>query len=56
MKKIIVMHGMSRRIAQAMSCSATQVSLALNYRDDSLLSRRIRKVAVEQYGGRELEL
>ena len=26
----------------------------MNYKDDSLLSRKIRKVAIEQFGGQEV--
>lgn len=56
MKKIIAPIGTGVKIARALGCSATQVSLAMNYKDDSLLSRKIRKVAIEQFGGQEVEL
>lgn len=54
MKKIIAPIGTGVKVARALGCSTTQVSLAMNYRDDSLLSRKIRKVAVEQFGGQEV--
>lgn len=56
MKKIVAPIGTGVKVARALGCSTTQVSLAMNYRDDSLLSRKIRKVAVEQFGGIELEI
>lgn len=56
MKKIIAPIGTGVKVARALGCSATQVSLAMNYRDDSLLSRKIRKVAIEQFGGQEVVL
>lgn len=55
MKKIVAPIGTGVKVARALGCSTTQVSLAMNYRDDSLLSRKIRKVAVEQFGGLEVE-
>ena len=55
MKKIIAPIGTGVKVARALGCSATQVSLAMNYKDDSLLSRKIRKVAIEQFGGQEVE-
>lgn len=55
MKKIIAPIGTGVKVARALGCSATQVSLAMNYKDDSLLSRKIRKVAIEQFGGVEVE-
>ena len=54
MKKIVAPIGTGVKVARALGCSTTQVSLAMNYRDDSLLSRKIRKVAIEQYGGQEV--
>lgn len=54
MKKIIAPIGTGVKVARALGCSATQVSLAMNYKDDSLLSRKIRKVAIEQFGGQEV--
>ncbi len=56
MKKIYVRHGASRQIARALSCSSAEVSYALSFVRNNDLSERIRKVAVEQYGGKLIEL
>lgn len=55
MKKIFLQHGASRKIARAFNCSSTEVSYALNFTRDNDLSQRIRKVAIEEYGGHLIE-
>ncbi len=56
MKKILLPYGAGRKIAQALNCSETAVSLALSFSRDDLTSRKVRKVALDQYGGRLVEL
>lgn len=56
MKKILLPYGAARKIAKALSCSDTTVSLALSYRRNDQMSRKVRKVALEQYGGHEVNL
>lgn len=55
MKKIFLQHGASRKIARAFNCSSTEVSYALNFTRDNDLSQRIRKAAIEEYGGHLIE-
>ena len=54
-KKIIVEHGEQRAIAKIMDCTPEMVCYALAYRKNSLLARKIRKLAIER-GGVEIEL
>ena len=42
------------QLASTMNCTREMVSKALNFKKDSLLARRIRYVAKEQYGGMEV--
>lgn len=56
MKRIIVKHGVRKQIAKSMNCSSAEVSYALNYARENAMSRRIRKVALDQFGGQEIEL
>ena len=52
MKKCIyVEHDVQQAIAKSCQCSAAMVSLALNYKKDSPLSRTIRFVALRDFGG-----
>ena len=55
MKRRIVMdRGRVVQLASTMNCTREMVSKALNFKKDSLLARRIRYVAKEQYGGMEV--
>lgn len=47
MKKIIVSKETRQKLKEKHGCSEASVSLALNFRNDSLLSRQIRKEAFE---------
>lgn len=42
------------KLASAMNCTREMVSKALNFKKDSMLARKIRYVAKEQYGGIEI--
>lgn len=54
MRKIVVEYGNVGKIAKVMKCTPEMVSKALNFKKNSLLSRKIRKVAKEQFGGVEI--
>lgn len=59
MKKVIVKHGVGQKLAEIFECSLPLVSQSLNYHPavkDNLKSRKIRKVAKEQFGGIEIEV
>lgn len=53
-RRIVVSHGDSTRIALSMNCTREMVSKALNFKKDTDLARRIRHVAVKEYGGIEV--
>lgn len=55
-KKIVVDHGDQRKIAAAMGCTREMVSKSLNYAKDTTLARKIRYVAVKEYGGASVEI
>ena len=55
-KKIVVDHGDQQKIAAAMGCTREMVSKSLNYAKDTALARKIRYVAVKQYGGAIAEI
>lgn len=42
------------KIASSFNCTREMVSKALNFKKDSMLARKIRFVAKEQYGGIEI--
>lgn len=46
--------GDAAKVAASMNCTREMVSKALNYKKDSLLARKIRYVAKEQYHGVEV--
>lgn len=50
-KRIIVDNGIKKQIAKALSCTVQMVSLALLYRKNSVLAKKIRYVALKEYGG-----
>jgi hypothetical protein len=54
-RKIIVEYGKVNKIASTMNCTRVMVSKALNYHKNSPLARKIRHVAVTQFGGKELK-
>lgn len=47
-------HGNVAKIAKVMSCTPEMVSKSINFKKNSLLARRIRYVAKEQFGGVEV--
>lgn len=53
-KKIVLQHGDVSKVAASMNCTREMVSKALNYKKNSLLARKIRFVAKEQYHGVEV--
>lgn len=53
-RRIVVSHGDSKKIALSMNCTREMVIKALNFKKDSMLARKIRYVAKEQYGGIEI--
>lgn len=53
-KRIVVSRGDGLKIASSFNCTREMVSKALNFKKDSMLARKIRFVAKEQYGGIEI--
>lgn len=53
-RRIVLDRGNVAKIARSMNCTREWVSKALNFRRNSLLARKIRYVAKEQYGGIEI--
>lgn len=53
-RKIVVSHGDGMKIAASFNCTREMVSKALNYKKNSILARKIRYVAKEQYHGVEV--
>ena len=53
-RRIVMDRGSVVKLACAMNCTREMVSKALNFKKDSLLARKIRYVAKEQYGGIEI--
>lgn len=54
-KKITTPLGSGKKIANLLGCSTVQVSYALNFKDDSPLSLRIRTMALRDFEGRVIE-
>lgn len=53
-RRIVINRGDGMKIASAFNCTREMVSKALNFKKDSMLARKIRFVAKEQYGGIEI--
>lgn len=53
-RRIVVEHGDMRKIAASMGCTREMVGKALRFDKNSILARKIRHVAKEQYGGIEI--
>lgn len=53
-RRIVVGRGDGVKIASIFGCTREMVSKSLNFKKNSLLARKIRKVAKEQYGGIEI--
>jgi len=54
-KKIVLDYGKSKEIASVMKCTKEMVSKSINFKKDSILARKIRHVAVSEYGGKLFE-
>lgn len=50
-KRIIVDRGIKKKIAKAMNCTVQMVSVALLYKKNSVLAKKIRYVALKEYNG-----
>jgi hypothetical protein len=50
-KKIIVGHGVGKKIAELMGITTVMVSNSLNYKKDSHLARKVRYIALKHFGG-----
>ncbi|GAY28486.1 MULTISPECIES: ArsR family transcriptional regulator [Prevotellaceae] len=53
-KKIVLDRGNVAKIAKVMNCTPEMVSKSVNFKKNSLLARRIRYIAKEQFGGVEV--
>ena len=53
-RRIFMDRGSVVKLASAMNCTREMVSKALNFKKNSMLARKIRHVAKEQYGGIEI--
>lgn len=53
-KKIVLDRGNVTKIAKVMNCTPEMVSKSVNFKKNSLLARKIRYVAKEQFGGIEV--
>lgn len=53
-RKIVLDRGNVAKIAKVMNCTPEMVSKSVNFKKNSLLARRIRYVAKEQFGGVEV--
>lgn len=53
-KKIVLDRGDVAKIAKVMNCTPEMVSKSVNFKKNSLLARKIRYVAKEQFGGIEV--
>lgn len=49
-------YGDVNKLMATFRCSRQMVSMALNYKKDSELARKIRNVAKSQYGGKEVKI
>ena len=54
MKRIVLDYGKANMIAKTFKCSREMVSKALHFKKNSELARKIRYVAVKEYGGIEV--
>lgn len=50
-EKIIIQHGQQVKLAEVFGCTQGMVANALNFNRDSELAKKIRHVAITQYGG-----
>lgn len=50
-KRVIVEHGVGKKIATLLGITPEMVSKSLNYKKDSHLARRVRYMAIKNFGG-----
>ncbi len=50
-KRVIVEHGVGKKIATLLGITPEMVSKSLNYKKDSHLARRVRYMAIKDFGG-----
>ena len=50
-KRVIVEHGVGKKIATLLGITPEMVSKSLNYKKDSHLARRVRYIAIKNFGG-----
>lgn len=50
-KRVIVERGVGRRIAKLLDITPEMVSKSLNFGKDSRLARRVRYIAIKDFGG-----
>lgn len=50
-KRVIVEHGVGKKIATLLGITPEMVSKSLNYKKDSHLARRVRYTAIKDFGG-----
>ena len=50
-KRVIVEHGVGKKIATLLGITPEMVSKSLNYKKDSYLARRVRYMAIKDFGG-----
>lgn len=53
-RKIVLEYGDIAKIAKLMGCTPEMVSKSVNFKKNSLLARKIRFVALKQFGGVEV--
>lgn len=53
-RKIVLDYGNIGKIAKVMGCTREMVSKSLSFKKNSMLARKIRFVAKEQFGGVEV--
>ncbi len=51
-RRVVMEYGLATALANKMQCSLEMVSRALNYKKNSSLARKIRNVAINEYGGK----
>lgn len=55
-ERIIISRGSQAELTKVFGCSHGMVANALNFNRDSALAKRIRHVALTQYGGQLIEV
>lgn len=50
-KRVVVERGVGKKIARLMGITPEMVSMSLNYKKDSVLARKVRYMAIKDFGG-----